>query len=255
MGFWRFIKNAVAPDEEEQVELRIEGDIVSSDDAWLYEWFGIPATSPNAFRAALAEHAGKNITVWVDSYGGDVFAAAGIYNALKEHKGKVTVKIDGKAMSAASVIAMAGNTIAMSPVGQMMIHNPSSYAAGDAREMRHVADVLESVKQSIINAYQLKTGKSRAKISEMMDAETFMDAKKALADGFIDEMLYANEEAGAQIANAFRARQLAVQNAASDSLRGFLQRTKETPAPPAPEPPLNTYRAKLDNLRRMKDEL
>src|SRR5690625_1625923 len=105
MKFWKFINKA----EDEPVELHIKGDIVDNDDVWIYEWFGEDATAPNAFKEELSEFKGRDITVWIDSYGGSVFAGASIYNALKEHNGKITVKIDGKAMSAASVIAMAGD--------------------------------------------------------------------------------------------------------------------------------------------------
>jgi ATP-dependent Clp protease protease subunit len=126
----------------------------------------------------------------VDSYGGSVFAAAGIYNALKEHKGKVTVKIDGKAMSAASVIAMAGEEILMSPMAVMMIHNPWTMAQGDMRDLRKTADVLDTIKESIVNAYALKTGRSQDEIASMMDDETWMSANVAVREGFADEMLY-----------------------------------------------------------------
>ena len=193
MSYWNFTNKAATETEPESVELRIEGDIIDDDDAWLYELFDIKSTSPNAFKQELANYKGKDITVWIDSYGGDVFAGAGIYNALKEHSGKVTVKVDGKAMSAASVIAMAGDEILMSPVGLMMIHNPLfDYASGDMHDLRHYADVLDSVKETLINAYQIKTKKSRAKISDMMDNETFMSAKVAIKDGFADGMLYAD---------------------------------------------------------------
>src|SRR5699024_1925239 len=97
-------------------------DIVDDDDVWIYEWLGWEATAPNAFREELSEFKGQDITVWIDSYGGSVFAGASIYNALEEHGGKITVKIDSKAMSAASVIAMSGDEILMSPVAVMMIH-------------------------------------------------------------------------------------------------------------------------------------
>lgn len=187
MRFWAFTNKSGS--ETENAELRIEGDIVSDDDAWINELFGIKATSPNAFRQELANYRGKPLTVWIDSYGGDVFAAAGIYNALRGHDAPVTVKIDGKAMSAASVIAMAGQTILMSPVALMMIHNPLTIAVGDMHEMRHVADILDEVKNSIINAYQLKTKHTHAKISEMMDDETYMSAKKAIKERFADGML------------------------------------------------------------------
>ena len=110
-----------------------------------------------------------DITVWINSPGGDCVAAAQIYNMLANYKGNVTVKIDGIAASAASVIAMAGNTVLMSPVSMMMIHNPATMAFGDHTEMAKAIEMLEGVKDSIINAYALKTGMSRAKLSRLMD--------------------------------------------------------------------------------------
>jgi len=223
LKFWNFIKNDETPDE---VELRIEGEIVDDETAWLYEWFGVTATSPNNFKTALSEHSGKNITVWVDSFGGDVLAGTGIYNALKEHKGKVTVKIDGKAMSAASVIAMAGSEILMSPGSLMMIHNPWSGAQGEAKDMRHTADVLDQVKDAIVNTYQLKTRRSRNKISEMMDNETWMSAKTAISEGFADGMLYTETKDGAPVENSMMFSRVAVQNSISVSMKETLEKIK-----------------------------
>jgi ATP-dependent protease ClpP protease subunit len=219
--FWNFIKNAATETSDESIELRIEGDIVSSDDSWIYEWFGIPVASPNTFRNELSQYKGKDITVWIDSYGGDVFAGAGIYNALKEHDGKVTVKIDGKAMSAASVIAMAGDEIIMSPVGIMMIHNPLSYASGYASDLRKTADVLDTVKETILNAYVSKVKKSRNEISEMMDNETYMDANTALKEGFVDGILYQDSNEPAKIVN-FAFNKLSIQNCANEAFKKFL---------------------------------
>ena len=116
-------------------------------------------------------------------------AAAQIYNMLMDYKGNVTVKIDGIAASAASVIAMAGTRVLMSPVSMLMIHNPMTVAMGDAAEMEKAIEMLASVKDSIINAYEIKTGLSRAKLSHLMDAETWMDANKAVELGFADEIL------------------------------------------------------------------
>lgn len=116
-------------------------------------------------------------------------AAAQIYNMLSQYKGKVTVKIDGIAASAASVIAMAGNTVLMSPVSMMMIHNPATVAFGDHAEMQKAIDMLAEVKESIINAYVIKTGLTRAKLSHLMDAETWMDANKAIELGFADDII------------------------------------------------------------------
>ena len=214
--FWNFINKAATESEPEHVELRIEGDIISDDDVWLYEWFDMKATSPNSFKTELANHRGKPLTVWIDSYGGDVFAAAGIYNALMEHDARVTVKVDGKAMSAASVIAMAGEEVLMSPVSVLMIHNPLTYAQGDMHELRHTADVLDTVKDTIINAYEIKSGRSRKKISEMMDAETYMSAKSAIKDGFADAMLYAKsaDEGEENMVSNMQFNRLAVVNSA-----------------------------------------
>ena len=130
-----------------------------------------------------------NITVWINSPGGDCVAAAQIYNMLMDYKGDVTVKIDGIAASAASVIAMAGTKVLISPVGMMMIHNPATIAWGDSSEMQKAIEMLGSVKDSIINAYEIKTGLSRAKLSHLMDAETWMDAHKAVELGFADGIL------------------------------------------------------------------
>ena len=129
------------------------------------------------------------MTIWLNSPGGDVVAAAQIYNLLTAYPGKVTVNIDGIAASAASVIAMAAETVAMSPVSMLMIHNPATLAIGDKDELAKALSMLEAVKDSIINAYQDKTGLSRAKLSRMMDAETWMDATAAIQLGFADQLL------------------------------------------------------------------
>ena len=135
-----------------------------------------------------------DITVWINSPGGDCVAAAQIYNMLMDYKGNVTVKIDGIAASAASVIAMAGTKVLMSPVSMLMIHNPMTAAFGDCGEMQKAIEMLGSVKDSIINAYEIKTGLSRAKLSHLMDAETWMDANKAVELGFADEVMTRAEQ-------------------------------------------------------------
>ena len=134
-----------------------------------------------------------DVTVWINSPGGDCVAAAQIYNMLVDYPGKVTVKIDGIAASAASVIAMAGTKVLMSPVSMLMIHNPMTIAFGDSAEMQKAIEMLASVKDSIINAYEIKTGLSRAKLSHLMDAETWMDANKAMELGFADGILSRTE--------------------------------------------------------------
>ena len=150
-------------------------------------WFDDDVT-PHLFREELESGSG-DITIWINSPGGDCVAAAQIYNMLMDYKGSVTVKIDGIAASAASVIAMAGTEVLMSPVGMLMIHNPMTVAMGDKDEMEKAIEMLGSVKESILNAYEIKTGLSRAKLAHLMDAETWMDANKALELGFIDGIL------------------------------------------------------------------
>lgn len=132
------------------------------------------------------------ITIWINSPGGDVFAAAQIYNMLMDYPHDVTVKIDALAASAASVIAMAGTKVVMSPVSMMMIHNPATVAFGDSADMQKAIAMLDEVKESIINAYEIKTGLSRAKLSHLMDAETWMDANSAIEMGFADEIMQRN---------------------------------------------------------------
>ena len=150
-------------------------------------WFDDDVT-PELFREELNAGSG-NITVWINSPGGDCVAAAQIYNMLMDYKGEVTVKIDGLAASAASVIAMAGTKVLMSPVSMLMIHNPATIAFGDKGEMQKAIHMLAEVKESIMNAYEIKTGLNRAKISSMMDAETWMNAHKAVELGFADGIL------------------------------------------------------------------
>ena len=175
--FWNWVRN-----EGETRILLLDGEI--SDETW----WGDEIT-PQMFRSELNAAEG-DIDLWINSPGGDCYAAAQIYNMLMEYKGEVTVKIDGIAASAASVVAMAGTTVEISPLGMLMIHNPMTISIGDTHEMERTITFLAEIKESIINAYELKTGLSRAKISRLMDAETWMNAKKAVELGFADSVLY-----------------------------------------------------------------
>jgi ATP-dependent Clp protease protease subunit len=150
-------------------------------------WFDDDVT-PKAFKAELTAGEG-DIVIGLNSPGGDCIAASQIYTMLMDYKGKVTVKIDGIAASAASVIAMAGTTVLMAPTALMMVHNPLTVAIGDSEEMQKAIAMLSEVKESIINAYEIKTGQSRAKLSHLMDAETWLNAKKAIELGFADGIL------------------------------------------------------------------
>ncbi|MCK1237903.1 Clp protease ClpP [Streptococcus uberis] len=181
--FWKW-KNQIKNQNEEEVAERIlflNGTIAEES------WFDDDVT-PQLFKEELNQGNG-NITVWINSPGGDCVAAAQIYNMLIDYKGDVTVKIDGIAASAASVIAMAGTKVLMSPVSMLMIHNPMTIAFGNKGEMEKAISMLDEVKESIINAYEIKTGMSRAKLSHLMDSETWMDAHKAVELGFADDIL------------------------------------------------------------------
>ena len=179
--FWKWRNQAETGTAPVERTLFLNGTIAEES------WFDDDVT-PQLFKDELNAGSG-DITVWINSPGGDCVAAAQIYNMLSTYNGKVTVKIDGIAASAASVIAMAGDTVLVSPVSMLMIHNPATVAWGDHAEMQKAIDMLSEVKESIINAYVLKTGLSRAKLSHLMDAETWMDANKAVELGFADGII------------------------------------------------------------------
>ena len=183
--FWKWKNQAETETAPVARTLFLNGTIAEES------WFDDDVT-PQLFKEELMAGSG-NITVWINSPGGDCVAAAQIYNMLMDYKGNVTVKIDGLAASAASVIAMAGTKVLISPVGMLMIHNPATIAWGDSGEMQKAIEMLESVKDSIINAYEIKTGLSRARLSHLMDAETWMDASKAIELGFADEVMKRSE--------------------------------------------------------------
>jgi len=192
-------------------------------------WFDDDVT-PALFRDELNSGEG-DVTVWINSPGGDCIAAAQIYNMLSAYNGKVTVKIDGIAASAASVIAMAGDTVYMSPVSMMMIHNPATIAFGDHAEMQKAIDMLAEVKESIINAYVIKTGQSRAKLSHLMDAETWMDANKAVELGFADDILTrSHTDDDEHPTDPVMFSRKAVDNALFNKVSAKYEKPKETPA-------------------------
>lgn len=176
--FWNWIKN----EDSGETELFFEGPI--SDETW----WGDEIT-PAMFRDELAKVSG-NLTVWINSPGGDCISASQIYTMLRNHKSKVTVKIDGIAASAASVVAMAGDETLISPTGYLMIHNPMTLASGNKSDMEKAIALLDEIKEGIINAYTRKTGLSRNKISKLMDDETWLNAEKALQLGFVDGILF-----------------------------------------------------------------
>ena len=177
LRFWDWAKN-----EDETRTLFLNGAI--AEESWFDD-----DVSPALFRSELVSGTG-DIVVWINSPGGDCIAAAQIYNMLMDYKGNVTVKIDGIAASAASVVAMAGTKVLMSPASLLMVHNPLTIAIGDSEEMRKAIAMLDEVKESIINAYEIKTGMSRTRLAHLMDAETWLNANKAMEYGFADGILF-----------------------------------------------------------------
>ena len=200
-------------------------------------WFDDDIT-PQLFKDELMSGSG-NITVWINSPGGDCVAAAQIYNMLMDYKGDVTVKVDGIAASAASVIAMAGTKVLISPAALMMIHNPLTVAIGDSEEMQKAIDMLSEVKESIINAYEIKTGLSRAKLSHLMDAETWMNANKAVELGFADGLLFKVDGESAAAEDGFVFSRRAVTNS-------LMTKVKSHHAPSAPTQPAGTPISELE---------
>ena len=171
-------------------KIKIKGVVVSNDDKWIYDWFDMEAVSPKDVETELEAAAGEEVEVEINSPGGDVWAGSDIYTMLKQHHGGVVIKIVGVAASAASVIAMAGDKVMISPPAQMMIHNVWSIAMGDHRAMEHEAGVLKGWNKSIANAYILKTGMAQAELLDLMNKETWLTAQDAIKYKFADEIMF-----------------------------------------------------------------
>ena len=217
--FWVW-KNQADGEEGDERVLELYGTIAEES------WFDDDIT-PAQFKEELFSGTG-DIVIWLNSPGGDCIAASQIYSMLMDYKGNVTVKIDGIAASAASVIAMAGTKVLMAPTALMMIHNPATIAMGDHEDMEKAIEMLDEVKESIINAYELRTGLSRSKISHMMDATTWMNAKKAIELGFADATLVDEKLAAADEMPAYSFSDSAVERTLINKLTAKIA--------PAPEP-------------------
>lgn len=196
--FWNWQNKATEDGPAERV-LELYGTIAEES------WFDDDVT-PQMFRDELFSGTGP-VTIWLNSPGGDCIAASQIYSMLMDYKDDVTVKIDGIAASAASVIAMAGTKVLMAPTALMMIHNPATSAFGDHADMHKAIEMLDEVKESIINAYEIRTNLSHTQLSHMMDDTTWMNAKKAIELGFADGLLEDSKAAPvAEEAYSFSAR-------------------------------------------------
>lgn len=208
--FWNWVRNETAGERT----LYLDGIIAEET------WWGDEIT-PSMFKSEL--FAGKgDVTIWLNSPGGDCVAASQIYAMLTDYKGNVTVKIDGLAASAASVIAMAGTKVLMAPTALMMVHNPLTIAIGDSAEMQKAVAMLDEVKNGIINAYHIKTNQNRTKLAHLMDAETWLSAHKAIELGFADGILEDEKRANPMETYAFSRR------AATNSLLGKVKPKTES---------------------------
>ncbi|WP_422482438.1 head maturation protease, ClpP-related [Pleomorphochaeta sp. DL1XJH-081] len=229
--FWQW-KNQ-SEDEGRARILELSGTIAEES------WFDDDIT-PEQFRSELFADSGE-VTVWINSPGGDCIAASRIYAMLMDYPGAITVKIDGIAASAASVIAMAGTKVLMAPTALMMIHNPMTLAYGNHQDMQKAIGMLDEVKESIVNAYEIKTNLTRAKISHLMDNETWMNAKKAIELGFADAILEDAKKVSNGVSYAFSTR---------TSQLSLLNKITETYAITEDQEPPEQGRAALGELEK-----
>lgn len=177
--------------------LNINGDIVSDDLVWIYDWYEMPCFSPKMARDAVSSlEAGETLRVVINSPGGDVYAGQEVFSILYNirHINSVEIEVQSLAASAASVIAMAGKTVKMSPVAALMVHNCSTYASGDYRDMTHTAEVLKKINECLVQAYIQKTGMTQEDLLDMMDNETWLSANDCVKYGFADEIIKNDDE-------------------------------------------------------------
>ena len=172
------------------MKIKIKGVIVSNDYKWIYDWFGMDSVCPNDVEMKMEEANGEDLDFEINSPGGDVFAGSEIYTAIKSYTGNTQGRIVGIAASAAGVAAMGIKKLSISPTAQIMMHNVSSWVAGDYRDMEHEAKVLKNFNVSIANAYLLKTGMEQKELLDLMNKETWFNAQQALEYKLVDEIMF-----------------------------------------------------------------
>ncbi|EAE2103872.1 Clp protease ClpP [Listeria monocytogenes] len=180
------------------MKLEIKGTIISNNQKWIYDMLDMESTSP---RDIVLPENNESIDVIINSGGGDVYAGSEIYTTLKGYNGTVNVKVVGIAASAASVIAMAGDKVEISPTAQIMVHNVASGVFGDYRDLEHEAKVSKGFNVSVANAYMDKTGKNMDELLNLMGETTWFNAQQAVEAGFADEVMFSNEKAPQLVAN------------------------------------------------------
>lgn len=237
------------------MKIPIKGIIVANDEKWIYELFGYEVTTPRDVDQLLNEVDNEDLEVLINSPGGDVYSGSEIYTILKDHANNVDVKIVGVAASAASVVAMAGDSVKISPTAQIMIHNVSSGAQGDYREMEHQAEVLKNYNKSIANAYRLKTNLSEKELLDLMNSEKWLNAQEAKSKGFVDEIMFdeGNKLAASLSANDEVMLPPKVVNKLRDLLKekDFEEETEE----PTDNKDKSIYKAKLNLLKLKRSDV
>lgn len=238
------------------MKINIKGVIISNDYKWIYDLFDIESVSPKDVSTLMDQvKSNEELEVHINSPGGHVDAGSEIYTALKSHEGKVNVQIVGMAASAASVIAMAGDHVEISPTAQIMIHNVSNIAWGDHRVMQHQAEVLKNYNKSIANAYILKTGMEQSELLSMMNKETWLNAQQAKEKGFADAVMFDDANAPKLVASFGNGM---IPQAVVDKMREnlFQSKTPKVTPPeldPPPEPQNQALLAKLNARQRQLD--
>ena len=172
------------------VKTYVKGPIISNDEKWIYDWFGIEATCSKDIENAIEKANGEELEILINSPGGYVDVGSEIYTLLKDYNGKTTGKILGMAASAASVAAMGVDELLISPTARIMIHNASGVIQGDYRTMEHGSEILKDCNEAISNAYALKTGLDKETLLDLMNKETFMNAQKAKELKFVDGIMF-----------------------------------------------------------------
>ena len=229
-------------------KINVKGAVVGNDDAEIYNWLGYDCVSPRQVEDALNNDTDGQVQVNINSGGGSVFAASEIYTMLKAYSGKVVVNIQGLAASAASVIAMAGDEINMSPTSQMMIHKASTVSWGNADDFAHDSKMLDVTDQSIVNAYEAKTGMDRSDILQLMANETWMTAQDAVDKGFADNV--STGSAQPQVVNAIGTPVLS--NNAISKVKNLLAKVRSAKPENKVETPKNIEKKPIPSLKDQK---
>ncbi|MCI8537759.1 MAG: Clp protease ClpP [Oscillospiraceae bacterium] len=246
------------------MRVTLNGQVVPSDDQWIYDWFGVDAFSPGTVRKALADNPeGEDLELELNSPGGSVFAGFELYSLLREARCKTVAIVQSLAASAASTVMAACDEVRMSPVAQVMIHLPASWAAGNQNDMRHEARVLESITQSILNGYEAKCrGKaSRDRLDRLIRAESWLTAQEAVELGLADEILFQEEPVSGQVLNAVGGGLRVLANSAASGrtaeellvLYEQLVRSGAAPAEGHPVPPEEETRAREQSAGRPEE--